>query len=198
MYKSESTEISLRCIWLIALVTLIAIALITTGCNVSIENIDMPACGCTDSTLEVGLDLSCLPYDGGEFGYCAALMPDGWSTDTVYYTGDCEGGMSYNSDCSSHLHLQFGEPAGYTWSGFVADSVNVLLEDFSVDVTMEILTDSVPGSFWLAFQTGWTYDPDDLESYAWDDPPHYGNRIDVSPLSFDQVTWGTIKSSLGQ
>ncbi len=155
----------------------------------------MPASGCTDSTFEVGLDLLCLPYEGGEIGYCAALLPDGWSTDTVYYTGDCEGGMTYSSNCSSYLFLQFGEPTGYTWSGFVADSANVLLNSFSVNVTMEVLTDSVPGTFWLAFQVGWE---SGMNSYDWEDPPHYGNEIEISPLSFDQVTWGTIKSCFGQ
>ncbi len=154
----------------------------------------MPSTGYTSSGFEVGLDLICLPYQGGEIGYCAALLPDGWSTDTVYYTGDCEGGMTYNSICSDYLFSQFGEPTGYVWSGFVADSASVLLDSFHVNVTLEVVTDSVPGIFWLAFQAGWTYDPDDPDSYAWDDPPHYGNEIEISPLSLVQTSWGMVKA----
>ena len=56
--------------------------------------------------------------------------------------------------------------------------------------------DLTPGTYWLAFQVGWADDPEDQGTYAWEDPPHYGNEIEIVSLSFEQSTWGAIKAGL--
>ena len=104
------------------MIALAVFSVLAMGCDASIEAIDMPGAGCTDSTFQVGLDVSCIPYTGSEYGYIGTLMPESWEIDTMYHVGDWTGGMVYNSVCSEVILDHYGAPAGYAWFGFVTES----------------------------------------------------------------------------
>lgn len=179
----------------VSAVTVVLLAL-TPGCGVFIDEIEMPGTGQTNSSFQVGLDITCLPYISA-YGYAATLMPEGWSMDTVYHTGGWTGGMSYSAICSNYLTGEFGEPLGYSWFGFVTENSTPPLDSFPVNVSMTIQTDSIPGTFWLAFHAGYTGNPYDPGEYGHSEPPKYGNEIAIFPLALVHATWGTIKAVMG-
>jgi hypothetical protein len=163
----------------------------------TMESIDVPSSGypgeCLMADLEITSDLYEYPDSG--YGFCGVLLPDGWTIESMAYTGDLSGTLLPDSVCTAFLEDLYPSPMGYGWLGCRSEAIR-LVHPCTLEVYAPVQTDSCCGSFWLAFQTGGASPPaTEIDDYSAGGNPWYGFLVEISPDGLALETWGAIKGS---
>jgi hypothetical protein len=176
-------------------IVLVATLVIVGGCvTILIDDVVMPDTAYQYNSFHVTIDTYISEIDTAENGYgiLGILIPVGWETTNVVYSGPgTDGDMIYDDFVTGVIENTHPAPGGYVWWGFRTDDYYYPVVGNEYNADFDILTDGQLGTFLLDFAVGSLYENEtvyiSVTDWSEDNEIEIIEYQDVVELSFGAV-----------